>query len=51
LGLFIARQFAEAHGGTIIAQSQPGAGSAFTLVLPLSAREHAVTREPSEVKR
>jgi PAS domain S-box-containing protein len=39
LGLFIARQLAEAHGGTIVAQSQPGAGSAFTLVLPRAPRE------------
>jgi PAS domain S-box-containing protein len=34
LGLFIARRFAVAHGGTIVAQSQPGQGSTFTLVLP-----------------
>jgi PAS domain S-box-containing protein len=37
LGLFIARQFAEAHGGSIVAQSQPHAGSTFTVVLPLEA--------------
>jgi two-component system, OmpR family, sensor kinase len=39
LGLSIARQIAEAHGGTIEATSKVGAGSAFVLVLPL--------REPS----
>jgi PAS domain S-box-containing protein len=39
LGLFIARQFAEAHGGTIVAQSQSGAGSTFTVLLPLAPRE------------
>lgn len=38
LGLFIARQFAEAHGGTVVAQSRPGQGSTFTLVLPRVAR-------------
>ena len=34
LGLSIARQIAEAHGGTIEATSKVGAGSAFMLVLP-----------------
>ncbi|HZN95336.1 MAG TPA: PAS domain S-box protein, partial [Myxococcales bacterium] len=34
LGLFIARQIAEAHGGAVVARSQPGSGSTFTLVLP-----------------
>ncbi len=37
LGLFIARQFAEAHGGTIVVHSQPGTGSTFTVVLPLES--------------
>lgn len=37
LGLFIARQLAEAHHGTIVAESQLGTGSKFTVVLPAAA--------------
>ncbi|GAA2828415.1 sensor histidine kinase [Crossiella cryophila] len=34
LGLAIVRQLAQAHGGTVTAASEPGAGSTFTLRLP-----------------
>ncbi|MDC3952280.1 ATP-binding protein [Polyangium jinanense] len=34
LGLFIAKQIVEAHGGKIAAKSQPGEGSTFTVTLP-----------------
>lgn len=53
LGLFIAQQFAEAHGGTIVAQSRPGVGSTFTLVLPRSrpVEADAGRHEGDEVQR
>ena len=38
LGLTIARQLVEAHGGTIWAESEPGAGSRFGFDLPASKR-------------
>jgi PAS domain S-box-containing protein len=44
VGLFIVRELAQAHGGTITAQSELGKGSTFTVALPLPA-EHDV-RQP-----
>ncbi len=36
LGLAIARQWVEAHGGTIAAESAPGQGATFSFTLPVS---------------
>lgn len=41
MGLYIARQLAEAHDGSLLVVSTPGEGSCFTLTLPLSHTEQA----------
>ncbi len=45
LGLAIARRIAEAHGGSLDAESQLGHGSTFTLRLPLEPRNDEEPRE------
>ena len=39
LGLTLVKHIAEAHGGSISVESQPGAGSTFTLRIPFAAHE------------
>ncbi len=41
LGLPLARQFVEAHGGTISLRSEPGQGAEFTVTLPRTAEQRA----------
>jgi two-component system OmpR family sensor kinase len=48
LGLSIARQIAESHGGQIRAQSTPGKGSTFTLLLPRNGPGSLTSERPTE---
>jgi PAS domain S-box-containing protein len=50
LGLYVVRLVAEAHGGSVSVQSEPGKGSAFTLVLPLR-REFSALEDEIEVRK
>ncbi len=51
LGLYISRRIVEAHGGSIRVESEPEAGSTFTVEIPCAgppqAREQGLWREPS----
>lgn len=41
MGLYIARQLAEAHGGNLSVSNTPGAGACFTLRLPITRRQES----------
>jgi two-component system, OmpR family, sensor histidine kinase BaeS len=48
LGLAIARAMVEAHGGTIAVASAPGAGTTFTITLPVAPALGAAERGPKQ---
>ncbi len=48
IGLAIVRRVIEAHGGTITAESVPGEGSAFTLLLPAADHLPAAETPPGD---
>jgi len=50
LGLTIARELVRAHGGTLAAASSPGAGTTFTLSLPVAAPATAPLAEEPNVE-
>lgn len=49
LGLWLARQIVDAHGGTIRFESAPGKGSAFTVELPLGQIESSPQLAPPSI--
>jgi signal transduction histidine kinase len=52
LGLNVVKTLAEAHGGTVWAESEPGNGSTFRVLLPvLSREEHLVRVTAAEIGR
>jgi PAS domain S-box-containing protein len=48
LGLALVSRLTELHGGSVTVQSQPGAGSRFTLLLPLCRAEKPAACAPME---
>ena len=47
IGLWVVRHVVEAHGGTIRVESRPGAGSTFSVELPLDVPAGGVLESPS----
>ncbi len=48
IGLALVRELVRLHGGTIAVESEPGAGSAFTVTLPLAPAGTPASAEPAD---
>jgi PAS domain S-box-containing protein len=48
LGLYMAKEIVEAHGGRIWVRTEPGRGSTFSFTVPLSPAEQASAERPLE---
>jgi light-regulated signal transduction histidine kinase (bacteriophytochrome) len=46
IGLALCRKIAERHGGTVVAESELGVGSTFTVTLPLHQKEEVIVPSP-----
>jgi signal transduction histidine kinase len=44
IGLALCRKIAERHGGTVLADGEPGVGATFTVVLPKQRAEEVVVQ-------
>ena len=50
LGLWLARQIVELHGGRLSVSSEPGAGSTFTLQLPAAPQRSVPPPAPGSAE-
>jgi signal transduction histidine kinase len=48
IGLALCRRIAERHGGTVVADSEPGVGSTFTVTLPMRQRDEVLVVATSD---